>query len=61
MKDALSSHFGYPSIVGDPNFRQTVAEPCETRRFSVDLDPDSQILPCSGSKEAVFHAPFVGH
>ena len=58
LKEAVSGHFGYPSIVGDPLFRQTVADYVK-RRFGVELDPERQILPCSGSKEAVFHAPLL--
>jgi succinyldiaminopimelate transaminase len=29
------------------------------RRFGIDLDPDTQILPTSGSKEALFHLPLA--
>src|SRR5207249_8280401 len=27
------------------------------RRFALSLDPDSEILPCAGAKEALFHLP----
>jgi LL-diaminopimelate aminotransferase len=51
--DARASS-GYPSYVGDPGFRRTVAEWCENR-FSVKLDPETEVTSTIGSKEAVFH------
>lgn len=51
---------GYPSYVGHPRFRQGVAEYME-RRFSVAIDPDTEVLSSVGSKEMIFnfHEGFV--
>ncbi|SHF83605.1 LL-diaminopimelate aminotransferase [Ornithinibacillus halophilus] len=42
----------YSSYNGIPEFRQSVAEHYKTR-FSVDLDPDTEILTLIGSKEGI--------
>jgi LL-diaminopimelate aminotransferase len=44
----------YPSYTGMPEFRQAVAE-WYLKRFGVDLDPDSEVLPLIGSKEGLAH------
>jgi LL-diaminopimelate aminotransferase len=47
---------GYPSYVGRPDFRQSVAD--YTRlRFKVELDPNTHICSTVGSKEGVFNFP----
>ncbi len=51
--DARASS-GYPSYIGDAGFRRTVAEWFENR-FSVKLDPETEVTSTIGSKEAVFH------
>lgn len=48
----------YPPIAGEPDFRRACSE-WLTRRFGVELDPDTQILPAAGAKEAIFHLPLV--
>ena len=48
----------YPKVTGLPEMRAAAAGYAK-RRFGVELDPDSQILPTQGSKEAVFHLPMV--
>lgn len=48
----------YPKVQGSAAFRQAVAGYMQ-RRFDVTVDPDTQVLPTSGSKEAVFHLPFL--
>jgi acetylornithine aminotransferase len=51
---------GYPLAEGLPELRSAVGEWC-ARRFGVSLDPDSEIIPTLGSKEAIFHlAQVVG-
>ena len=51
---------GYPLAEGLPELRQAVAAWC-ARRFGVLLDPDAEIIPTLGSKEAIFHlAQVVG-
>ena len=54
--DAVRPVCPYPSVRGDRGVRQTIAS-YVSRRFGVDLDPDTQVLPTAGSKEAVFHTP----
>jgi succinyldiaminopimelate transaminase len=43
----------YPLAEGLPELRRTVAEWCR-RRFGVELDPDTELIPTYGSKEAIF-------
>ena len=44
----------YPSNRGRPAFRQAVAD-FYRRRFGVDVDPDTEVLPLLGGKEGVAH------
>jgi len=53
LADALEERMGYPLAEGLPELREAVARWCG-RRFGVDLDPDSEIVPTYGSKEAIF-------
>lgn len=46
----------YPSYTGMPQLRDSIARWYE-RRFSVELDPDTQVQPLVGSKEGIFHLP----
>lgn len=48
----------YPTVAGDPEIRRAFAGYAK-RRFGVDLDPATEVLPTSGSKEAVFHLPLL--
>ncbi len=48
----------YPTVVGEPAVREAFAGYAQ-RRLGVTLDPATQILPTSGSKEAVFHLPLL--
>lgn len=48
----------YPKVAGVPATQRAAADYLH-RRFGVDLDPDREILPTQGSKEAVFHLPMV--
>lgn len=48
----------YPSIAGLPALRKAIAGYL-LRRFSLSLDPDREILPCGGAKEALFHLPLI--
>ncbi|HET6551647.1 MAG TPA: aminotransferase class I/II-fold pyridoxal phosphate-dependent enzyme, partial [Solirubrobacter sp.] len=43
----------YPSAVGLPELREAIAGWAQ-RRFGVALDPDREVIPTLGSKEAVF-------
>ncbi|NCO65134.1 MAG: LL-diaminopimelate aminotransferase [Candidatus Aquicultor secundus] len=44
----------YPSYYGLPAFRRSVAD-WYKKRFDVDLDPDTEVLPLIGSKEGLAH------
>jgi LL-diaminopimelate aminotransferase len=46
----------YPSYTGMPEFRSAIAG-WYARRFGVQLDPETQVLPLVGSKEGIFHLP----
>ncbi|WP_457840956.1 aminotransferase class I/II-fold pyridoxal phosphate-dependent enzyme, partial [Staphylococcus aureus] len=48
----------YPSVKGVPDVRRAAAGYMK-RRFGVDLDPETEILPTQGSKEAIFLLPFA--
>ncbi len=48
----------YPKVVGLPGMRRAAAGYLQ-RRFGVEVDPDRELLPTQGSKEAVFHLPMV--
>ena len=50
---ALDETSGYPAAVGLPELREAIAAWCG-RRFGVDLDPDAELIPTYGSKEAIF-------
>ncbi|MBN1955681.1 MAG: aminotransferase class I/II-fold pyridoxal phosphate-dependent enzyme [Anaerolineae bacterium] len=47
---------GYSSFYGSPPYRQAVAK-YYRRRFSVELDPETQTLALIGSKEGIYHLP----
>jgi N-succinyldiaminopimelate aminotransferase len=53
LVDGLEERMGYPLAEGLPELRAAVAGWCE-RRFGVELDPDEEIVPTYGSKEAIF-------
>lgn len=48
----------YPSYLGMQSFREAVAG-WYSRRFSVDLDPSTEIISLMGSKDGVAHIPEV--
>ena len=51
--DGLRDRMGYPAAVGLPELREAIAA-WVLRRFGVSLDPDAQVIPTLGSKEAIF-------
>ncbi len=57
VKDALTASLAglasYPGTLGEPKLRQTMAD-WLSRRYSLALDPATQILPVNGSREALF-------
>src|SRR5215213_9966418 len=48
----------YPSTAGKRELRESFCG-WMRRRHGVALDPDSEVLPATGSKEAIFHAPLA--
>jgi LL-diaminopimelate aminotransferase len=48
----------YPSYYGLPAFRVAIADWYE-RRFGVQLDPETEVLPLLGSKEGIAHLCFA--
>jgi succinyldiaminopimelate transaminase len=58
LVDALELTSGYPSSVGLAELRAAIAGWCG-RRFGVKVDPDSELIPTYGSKEAIFSLPHV--
>ena len=53
LVDGLEERMGYPKAEGLPELRAAIARWLE-RRFGVALDPDSEVIPTYGSKEAIF-------
>jgi succinyldiaminopimelate transaminase len=53
LADSLTEISTYPLAEGLPELRAAIAAWCE-RRFGVALDPDLEIVPTYGSKEAIF-------
>ena len=53
LADGLRERMSYPAAVGLPELREAVAT-WLTRRFGVGLDPETEIVPTYGSKEAIF-------
>lgn len=58
LVDAIEERSRYPRAEGLPELRAAIAAWCH-RRFGVTLDPDTEIVPTLGSKEAVFSLPFI--
>ena len=58
LVDGLEERLGYPSSVGLPELRNAIADWCR-RRFGVGLDPETEIVPTLGSKEAIFSFALV--
>lgn len=57
IKDALAASLDglarYPATLGEPRLRQTISD-WLTRRYGINMDPATQILPVNGSREALF-------
>jgi succinyldiaminopimelate transaminase len=62
IQDALAAALplteGYPRATGIPELRSAVAG-WLSRRFGANVDPDAEIVPTYGSKEAIFLFPLV--
>jgi len=53
LADSLTEISSYPLAEGLPELRRAVAGWC-ARRFGVELDPETELIPTYGSKEAIF-------
>jgi succinyldiaminopimelate transaminase len=51
--DGLGERSSYPLAQGLPELREAIAAWC-ARRFGVRLDPEREVIPTLGSKEAIF-------
>ena len=58
MRGAIPEVSQYPTAAGRRDLREAVAA-YVARRFGVTVDPDTQVIPTSGSKEAIFSTPFA--
>lgn len=58
LLDSVSDVSQYPTVLGARSVREAFCTYFQ-RRFGVALDPDSHVMPSSGSKEAIFHLPMV--
>jgi LL-diaminopimelate aminotransferase len=56
MREAVTEPetHGYPSNRGRPDFRRALSD-FYARRFDVEIDPDSEVMPAIGAKEAIFN------
>lgn len=58
LRDAVPDVSQYPTTKGLPELRSAIAGYVD-RRFGVEVDPDTQVMPTSGSKEAIFSTPLA--
>lgn len=58
LRDAVPAVSQYPTTIGLAALREAVAAYLY-RRMGVTVDPDTQIIPTTGSKEGIFHTPFA--
>lgn len=54
----VPAYHQYALDQGAPELRQSIADFCR-RRYRIDLDPATEILPTIGSKEAIAHFPLA--
>lgn len=59
-REAIPAISQYPTTSGLPELRQAIAG-YVSRRFGVEVDPSTQVMPTSGGKESIFssHLAFV--
>jgi acetylornithine aminotransferase len=58
LRSAVPIVSSYPAVAGQPALRVSFTSWFE-RRFGVRLDPETQVLPANGTKEAVFLMAFA--
>jgi len=54
LTDNLDGLAAYPATVGTPQLRQAIARWLERRYGVPPIDPDTQVIPVDGSREALF-------
>jgi len=54
LVDSIEPLSSYPLAEGLPELREAAAGWCG-RRFGVEVDPETEVIPTYGSKEAIFH------
>jgi succinyldiaminopimelate transaminase len=58
LKNAVPVMSGYPRVAGKPELRAACAGWVK-RQYGVALDPETEVLPANGSKEAIFLLPLA--
>ncbi len=58
LREAVPEVTQYPQTSGLAVLRQAIAG-YAGRRFGVEVDPDTQVMPVSGAKEAIFSTPLA--
>ncbi len=58
LKASVPEVSQYPTVKGKRELREAIAKWFK-KRFNVELDPEREVIPSSGSKEAIFHFPLV--
>lgn len=58
LRDSVPPISQYPTAAGLLDLRTAIAGYVK-RRFDVDVDPATQVIPTSGAKEAIFNTPFA--
>nr|MBA2529246.1 aminotransferase class I/II-fold pyridoxal phosphate-dependent enzyme [Euzebyales bacterium] len=58
LVDGVAETSQYPTAAGLSALREAIAG-WVRRRFGVEVDPDTEVLPTAGSKEAIFHLPLA--
>lgn len=58
LREGVPAVSQYPTSEGEPRLRAAIAEYI-WRRHGVSVDPDTQVIPTSGSKEAIFSTHFA--
>jgi len=53
LAESIEPQSSYPLAEGLPELRAAISGWCE-RRFGVELDPETEVIPTYGSKEAIF-------
>lgn len=58
LRAAIPAVSQYPTTTGIGELRSAISDYLD-RRFGVSVDPETQVIPTSGSKEAVFNTPLA--